>query len=203
MSGKTRILCTVKGFLSRLRRRKFCIKREARAALRHCKTCGLTKGKARLARKLFRAGAFAQAVWHPPFLGLPSYQLRKLRAQCAEASMVGGAGKCTTTAIQLGFGNKGDPAVKITLTMVKEWFIFWRTTGQHPRIEIGRAWHIIYLRIMAKQTTKMWRYAKGPIGGLICTLRQWGWLEDADAYKMDRPAGRHLVLYRRPLLERA
>lgn len=127
----------------------------------------------RKARKLYPAGAQAQALWGGQIGGIAPTTLRKLRTDAARATGILTRGLCTTTAIRLCFGAEQDPLIKARAQLLGNWAKMMAKPGGLLQ-QVRGVWRKAQLRL-GTQADRIWKRVRGPITAVIATLRDLDW----------------------------
>jgi len=131
----------------------------------------------RVRKKLYFAGARPQSDYHSMAMGMDPVERQKSRALAHQAVCAGNAaGRSATIDIAVCLGKRKEPFLLTTVALVREWLKWWRRSpDQH--IRATRVWMAIKKTMVGeKLAKKRWSLARGPIGALIATLLEIGWV---------------------------
>ena len=93
-----------------------------------------------------------------------------MRASLAEASGLGGPGRCTATALALAVGELKDPAVRSLVEVVTAWLKAW--PGLPDKAKAFRAWHSKLAKLRALEPRRRWADVGGTMSATIFAC--WG-----------------------------
>ena len=94
-----------------------------------------------------------------------------MRTAAGEAAL-GAQGQCTTTAIELEFGHRGDPALLARLTVIKDWIWMWTQASGSHKVRLRRTWQKVRKVLRSRHR---WKRVRGPLAATIATLYDMGW----------------------------
>ena len=101
-------------------------------------------------------------------------QLQELRSAAATAAAIGGAGRCTTTAIALSLGPSKDPALVVAEQQVKFFFSL-LSSDSTLRGLTARHWNDLCNPLLSEEGQVVWNKAFGPVSATMATLLQYKW----------------------------
>ena len=130
--------------------------------------------KVRGARILTSTGAIPSALWGHQAIGVAPRQLQELRSAAATAAAIGGAGRCTTTAIALSLGPDKDPALVIADQQVRFFFSL-LSSDSTLRGLTARHWSDLSKPLLSEEGQVVWNKAYGPVTATMATLLQYKW----------------------------
>ena len=158
---------------ARVRRTGVLDQRFTKAISRLKRIAPLAK-RVRSARILTSTGALPQALWGHQSLGVAPSALRRLRAAAAVSTAIGGAGRCTSTAIALSLGPDRGPAITIADQQVRLFFSLFKSDATLRALTV-RHWCMLRDPLLTEEGEIRWNKAFGPTTGTIATLAQYGW----------------------------
>ncbi len=143
-----------------------------------------------LARKIRRGSHFYSTSIYPTStyghqaFGTPPSVLRRIRAEAAQATGYDFPGQCTTTIVQLFYGDR-DPAIRLRVEIVSEWLRFWY---HHPalRLSLVRSWLVLRDRLVGLPANRRWYHVRGHISATIATLLDLNWQPKAPSLWFDQ-----------------
>ena len=105
----------------------------------------------RRARKLYRSGVYPQATWGHEAVGFSPTQAKSLRRMCSASTGIKSGGKCSTTAIFVGFGHRNDPVqIAVKETMCEYFDLLQTVNTSWLRAHLDLAWKAAVDRVSPK-----------------------------------------------------
>ena len=104
-------------------------------------------------------------------MGVAPTSVTVLRRHAAAVAL-GKNGQCPNTAIAARFAPGTDPAVKVRVEIVQQWFQLWAEASPEHKEQIRRLWAKQIPRLSG---SRRWSLVKGPIRAVIATLLDLKW----------------------------
>ena len=124
------------------------------------------------ARRLFKPAIKSVSLWGHQYKGVAPQELATYRARMARVLCLDKPGGCTTTAILLSQGPRGDPTYQVVLETLRTWFQIWEALPT-LRLAINKVWGTLVERLA--NPSSRWRRVTGPISAVVATVYQIGW----------------------------
>jgi hypothetical protein len=128
----------------------------------------------RKCRHLVWTGAKPQGTWGHQGVGLAPTSINRIRQQFAAAAMIRRGGGCTTTAFALTVGQDSDPMISLRVELLKSWLEVAATTTVQPSA-LQKVWRQQQQKLSGPLR---WGQVKGPMGAVIATLTDLGWIPE-------------------------
>ena len=81
--------------------------------------------------------------------------------------------RCTTTKLELAYGSKNDPAIRIRREQAKEFLKLWSRADLAMQKGLLDSWNSSKKEIKGKK--KIWRAVRGPISAMAATMTDIKW----------------------------
>ena len=127
----------------------------------------------RAVRVTATTGAMPQALWGLGAIGAADTTIASCRSRMVDAAGVGARG-CVTTTLALHYGPLHDPGISMPLKVVTSWLALVQK-DRSLWARVHATWQRVHDEVVVGDKP-MWHKVRGPMGAVIATLHQAGWV---------------------------